>query len=65
MSTHPNPPAATAVPPQAWQRLLDAAESLLEARANQMITIAEWRRLRDALAACGRTIESEESDALD
>ncbi|MFO0840686.1 MAG: hypothetical protein U1D55_19430 [Phycisphaerae bacterium] len=32
VSTHPNPPAATAVPPQAWQRLLDAAESLLEAR---------------------------------
>ncbi|MFO0836899.1 MAG: hypothetical protein U1D55_11230 [Phycisphaerae bacterium] len=51
MSTQPNQPATTTVPPQ-WQRLLDAAQALLEARARQMVTMQEWRALRDAVLAC-------------
>ncbi len=51
--------------PDAVERLIDAAAALLEARANQMVTALEWQRLREALAACGRTIPTEDSDAPD
>ena len=51
--------------PDAIERLIDAAAALLEARANEMLTIVEWQRLRDALAACGRTIQIEDADAPD
>ena len=43
--------------PDEIEQLIDAAAALLEARANQMVTVVEWQRLRDALAACGQTIE--------
>ncbi len=36
-----------------WGRLLAAAEALLAARANQMVTAVEWRELREAVEACG------------
>ena len=35
-----------------WERLLAAAEALLDARANQMVTAVEWKALRDAVRAC-------------
>jgi hypothetical protein len=45
--------------PLTVQRLIDAATALLEARSNQMVTAEEWRALRDAVIACGGTVESE------
>ena len=35
---------------EAWQRLLEAAVALLEARSNQMVTAVEWDALREAVA---------------
>ena len=35
------------------QRLLAAVVALLEARSNQMVTVAEWDALRHAVIACG------------
>ena len=49
---------------ETWHRLLAAAEALLEARANQMVTTLEWQALRQAVIGCdplaaGRLSESE------
>jgi hypothetical protein len=41
-------------PQHAWLRLLHAAQALIEARDNQMVTIAEWRALRQAIDKCRR-----------
>jgi hypothetical protein len=41
------------------RRLLDAAEGLLAARENRMITGAEWAALRRAAEACRRTAEAD------
>jgi hypothetical protein len=38
----------------AWLRLLQAAESLLEARTDQMVTVVEWRALRRTARKCRR-----------
>lgn len=38
---------------QTYQRLLEAAVALLEARTNQMVTVVEWDALRNAVSACG------------
>lgn len=40
--------------------LLESAQALLEARANQMLTAQEWSRVRNAIAACGGCVPEEE-----
>ena len=49
--------------PQAVQSLIAAAVALLEARADQMMTAAEWRALRDAVVDCGAELDEDNADA--
>ena len=51
--------------PEAVQRLIDAATALIEARTDHMVTIVEWRNLRDAVVACGGTARLEDEDVDD
>ena len=63
MNTQPEQTMGRAVPsPETWLRLLEAAQSLLDARANQMVTAEEWRALRDAALACGATVERDDAE---
>ena len=45
--------------PETWQRLLQAAAALLEARNDHMVTAAEWDALHQVVAACGGTPQLE------
>ena len=54
--------------PEAVQRLIDAATALIEARTDRMVTIVEWRNLRDAVVACDGSAalqDQEIDDAVD
>ncbi len=65
MSARPHQTGEQAVPPEAWQRLLQAAVALLDARTFQMVTAREWQALRDAALACGGTVEPDEAEVDD
>ena len=43
-----------------YNALLEAARNLLSARADQMITVAEWEALQKAVDACAETTQRSE-----
>jgi hypothetical protein len=49
--------------PEAVQHLIDAAEALLEARANQMVTAVAWATVARALADCGGQVPAGDPDS--